>query len=189
MVKYKIIDNFLPMEEFQILKDAFYNSDTCPWYFCEKENSLTNYDGPELDAQKFIHGVYHASVRQAKPGWSHSGPTYVAPIIRELNVLLLYRIKMNLMPIDGEVRTCRFHVDNIPFVDAGIKYSQGILYLNTCNGFTILEDGTKIETIENRMLIIPGNCKHAGTTSSDDRRVLVNINFVNSETNSLYEQE
>ena len=40
--------------------------------------------------------------------------------------------------------------------------------INTNNGFTILEDGEKIETKENRMLLFDASKKHKSTTCTDN---------------------
>jgi len=53
-----------------------------------------------------------------------------------------------------------------------------LLSINTCNGFTVLEDGTKIESKRNRLLLIDGSTKHASTTCTDAQiRVNVGVNF------------
>lgn len=187
-IKHKVIDNFLPYEEFMVLKNVFFHSSECPWYFFEDDVYQPNYLGDEKESPKFVHLIFTSDWR-AEVGWLNSGPNYVYPLIRELNIISLLKIKINLIPTTKEVSTNMFHIDRPSYVDIGINYSIGIYYLNTNNGFTILEDGTKIESVENRMLIIPGNCRHTGTTSTDERRVIVNMNFINAETKSLYEQE
>ena len=54
-----------------------------------------------------------------------------------------------------------------------------IFYINTNNGYTYFEDGQKIESIENRMVMFPSNIPHAGATCTDeDRRVVLNLNYL-----------
>ena len=50
--------------------------------------------------------------------------------------------------------------------------------MNTNNGYTIFEDGTKVESVANRLLTFHGNTKHAASSCSDQhRRVVLNINY------------
>ena len=40
------------------------------------------------------------------------------------------------------------------------------------------EDGTKVESIANRMVTFPSNMKHKGTSCTDERtRVVINFNY------------
>ena len=53
-----------------------------------------------------------------------------------------------------------------------------LLFLNTNDGYTKFEDGTKVESIANRMVIFPTNIKHTGTTCTDQQsRIVLNINW------------
>ena len=66
-----------------------------------------------------------------------------------------------------------FHVD---FSYVGSK--TAIYYVNSNNGYTEFEDGTKIESIKNRIVIFPSNLKHTGTTCTDRKiRTIVNFNY------------
>ena len=62
----------------------------------------------------------------------------------------------------------------MPFPHKGFLF-----YVNTNNGFTILEDGTKVESIANRALFFDSSKSHKSTTCTDeDIRVNININYV-----------
>ena len=60
-----------------------------------------------------------------------------------------------------------------------LKYwSTSIFYVNTNNGYTKFEDGTKVESVANRLLTFPANMKHTGTSCTDEKtRVVINCNF------------
>ena len=54
-----------------------------------------------------------------------------------------------------------------------------ILYLNTNNGYTRFEDGTKVESVANRMVTFPNQMMHTGTTTTDSEyRLVLNLNYV-----------
>ena len=91
---------------------------------------------------------------------------------------MILRIKANLQPKTPKIEFTPWHHD----IDIGNKLKEDvstcILYMNTNNGYTELEDGTKIESIENRFAIFSNTLKHRGTTCTDDKkRVVINFNF------------
>ena len=50
--------------------------------------------------------------------------------------------------------------------------------MNTNNGYTKFEDGTKIESVANRMVSFPTNTQHKGTSCTDQKtRVVINFNY------------
>ena len=61
-------------------------------------------------------------------------------------------------------------------IDYKFSHTAGILSINTCDGYTKLEDSTKIDSIANRMLIFDASNPHAPSTTTD-QPVRVNINF------------
>jgi len=53
-----------------------------------------------------------------------------------------------------------------------------IFYLNNNDGLTILEDGTEIQNLENRLLLFDSSKDHNGTTCTNaDRRLLINFSY------------
>ena len=60
-----------------------------------------------------------------------------------------------------------------------IKGTTGILYINTCNGYTKFENGKKVKSVENTYVEFDSTLKHTGTTCTDtDRRLVLNINYI-----------
>ena len=58
------------------------------------------------------------------------------------------------------------------------QLTTSIFYVNTNNGYTKFEDGTKVESVANRMVIFPSNMKHIGTSCTDEKtRVVINFNY------------
>ena len=52
--------------------------------------------------------------------------------------------------------------------------------MNTNNGYTLLETGDKIKSVENRLVLFPCNILHTGITQTDTKvRVLLTFNFFN----------
>tara|TARA_B100000131_G_scaffold14341_1_gene14671 strand:- start:565 stop:1089 length:525 start_codon:yes stop_codon:yes gene_type:complete len=98
---------------------------------------------------------------------------YLNPIIKYINFISWQRIKANFLPSTSSIIKHGFHHDHD---SENVKTS--IFYLNTNNGYTEFEDGTKIESIENRLVTFPSILKHTGTTCTDSSfRVVINFNY------------
>ena len=56
--------------------------------------------------------------------------------------------------------------------------TTAIYYVNTCDGFTEFEDGTKTEAVANRLVKFPSNLKHRGVSQTDTRfKCVINFNY------------
>jgi hypothetical protein len=160
---HKIIDNALSQEEFENIKNFMLNSGF-PWNLTpvvtnEKENL------PVTASYYFTHEFWS--------GFHTEPQTQIfAPILNLLECKAMMRIKGNLYPSTETI----IHHDN--HTDYDFSHRGAIFYLNTNNGLTILEDGTEVKSIENRLLIFDASKPHHSTTCSDDKcRVNVNFNF------------
>jgi len=64
-------------------------------------------------------------------------------------------------------------------VDYDFPSHAAIYSLNTCNGFTRLQDGTKVDSIANRLLIFDGSEVHNSSTTTDQKgRYNINFNYL-----------
>ena len=99
-------------------------------------------------------------------------PVYdsIVPVLDELEVKALMRIKCNLYPNQGEVH------EHEPHVDFEFPHKAAILYINTCDGYTKLADDTKIDSVANRILLFDASIPHVSTTTSN-QTARFNINF------------
>ena len=62
--------------------------------------------------------------------------------------------------------------------DLSFPHKGAIFYVNTNDGFTVLEDGTEIKSIENRVLLFDPSTKHHSTTCTDKKvRITINFNY------------
>ena len=157
--KYKIIDNVLTEEEFQKI-ETFLTGANIAWYFQKdiaKKNETT-------DDFYFTHMFYKDyETRSDKI-------SLLQPILNILNPKALIRIKGNLYPNLGKMIVNGIHTD-YPF-----KHNGALFYINTNNGHTILEDGTKIQSKKNRLLLFDSSKKHRSTHCTD-QMMRININF------------
>ena len=85
----------------------------------------------------------------------------------------LIRVKGNVYPWTETVKEHGFHTD-YTFENRG-----AILCLNTCNGYTLFEDGTKVDSVANRLYLFDPQQKHCSSTTSNAMgRYNININFL-----------
>ena len=58
------------------------------------------------------------------------------------------------------------------------QWTTAIFYINTNNGYTEFEDGTRVESVANRIVNFPANLKHRGTRCTDQKiRIVINFNY------------
>ena len=92
----------------------------------------------------------------------------------------LLRIKANLLPRCEKTKRHSFHKDLYPHFDIPNRLTA-IYYVNTNNGWTEFENGDKVPSVENRILIFDSSLPHTGTRATNaSSRVVINFNYVSS---------
>ncbi|MEK9768157.1 MAG: hypothetical protein VW683_04460 [Betaproteobacteria bacterium] len=106
-----------------------------------------------------------------------------------VGILFLERAKANLTFWTDRIVEHGLHVD---LGDLGFERGEVIkcnlshvpiktacFYLNTCDGYTVFENGEKIQSVENRYVEFDRTLKHSGTTTTDAAfRSVINLNYV-----------
>jgi hypothetical protein len=170
-MNYKIIDNVLPEELYTATKNNFLEYSKFPWFYNNfKVSSTESFD---LNNYQFTHMFYNDySIRSELF-------QIVEPIVKYLNPESLIRIKANLIPKTEFLHVFEYHTDTLSKSN-GRK--TAIYYVNSNNGVTILEDGTEIESIGNRLVIFDQKISHTGTTCTNEKvRCLINFNYIEYE--------
>jgi len=158
----KIIDNALKKEDFEQIRKLLTSWDF-PWYYQYLING--NHTKEDLDCY-FTHAVYET-------GRNYSTfYDYFRPLINFLKVKALILIKCNIYPRTGNIEV------HEPHSDYNYKHKGAILYINTNNGYTLLHNGTKVESIENRLLLFDSQKPHSSTSTTDAKaRININVNY------------
>ena len=165
-----IIDDFLEQKDFDELH-VFMMSDNFDWYY----NATIDFQEDLNDANKFqfVHMFYYAHAPHSR------FIEQLDPILNILQPIAIFRIKANLLTRTPNIIENEFHIDNSDLSEEKLKHwTTSIFYVNTNNGHTIFEDGTKVESVANRMITFPTNMKHTGTSCTDEKtRVVINFNY------------
>ena len=168
-MKYEVIDNFLDEEYFDSLVTFITDKEKTgnfimPWFF--QTNVTSN-----VAEDNFFY-MTHVFYADNLPT-SHSFDQLI-PLIDKVEAGCLLRVKANLYPNTETLHEHPMHTD-YPF-----SHSGGLLSLNTCDGYTKLKDGTKIDSVANRILLFDAGEEHCSTTTTNvPARINLNINFIN----------
>lgn len=165
-----ILDDYLGAETFETLRQALLAPDL-PW---GTTRVLTGKLGAHLapaDNLQEVHGFYlRKGVLQHE---SHFFPV-LRPLLRKLAPTELYRIKLNRTPRNSRHVEYGLHVD-IRQPDS----TTAIYYLNTNDGYTVFEDGRKVASVANRIVLFDTSLRHTGASCTDaDYRMVLNINML-----------
>tara|TARA_R110000765_G_scaffold196901_2_gene302662 strand:- start:1120 stop:1632 length:513 start_codon:yes stop_codon:yes gene_type:complete len=168
----KVIDNCLPKDNFNTLQ-TFLMGDLINWNY---KNTIDYDNKSGKDIFQFIHMFYINTITESASPYFET----LNPIIGILKPSLLARIKANLLTKTPSIIENEFHVDiNLESQENLKLFTTSIFYVNTNNGYTEFEDGTKIESVENRLVTFPTNMKHRGTSCTDkNTRVVINFNYI-----------
>jgi hypothetical protein len=166
----EIIDGIIDDKDFLEIKEVLMSRDF-PWY------TSTVIDNPkeELRNIQLVHEFY----KYMKP-LSKAFDTF-GPILEKIDPVALLRIKANLLVGTDRIVEHGMHTDVNEYVP-GMR--TGILYMNTCNGYTRFddEDNTCVQSVANRFVHFPAYIKHTGTTTTDSKvRVVVNFNYIHTD--------
>ena len=165
----KIEDDFLEQREFDELQKLFIGGNYengLPWLY----QPAIDYPD-DLNKFQFIHVFYKNNKRMRFF-------EALNPIFQIINPISLWRIKANLLTRTPEIVENAFHTDFTQSEEKLKQFTTSIFYINTNNGYTKFEDGTKIESIANRMVFFSSNMKHTGTSCTDEKiRVVINFNY------------
>ena len=157
----KIIDNFLPQDYLVHLQRMMLDHNF-PWLY----NAEVANRGEVNDHFYFTHNLFD----NYKP--TSSIFEEFIPFFKQLEMNALIRARGLLYTNQGRQIAHEKHTDyNFP-------HKTVVFYMNTNNGYTEFEDGTKVESVENRIVFFDGSIPHNSSTCTDQKiRVVVSLNY------------
>ena len=174
-----IYDNFLKKEHFESIQNELITK-AFPFY----PNKGISYTGDGLF--QLVHVFYDDGLPESN--WF----SFIKDVLVEYqntlpeNVSVLpLKIKANLGTRTKEHEESEYHTDQGGHKNL-IKpeYKTGILYLNTCNGYTEFKgDKQKYSSQANRFVVFDGNSHHRSVSQTDTAfRYVINFNWIEKET-------
>ena len=159
----KIIDNFLPENDFKEIQDLVLGRDF-PWF---RQSSIATPEDNELCY--FTHIAYNNESGGVN---SQYWRFFYDKFFKHIKHKTIIRFKVNYYQ-----RTKKIIV-NDPHTDYYEKHKGVILYLNNCDGYTLLNNKKKVDSIENRLLMFDPSKNHSSTTTTNAQgRFNINVNY------------
>ena len=161
-IKYIVKDNFLNQADYEKLRNIMLG-DYFPWYLQQEVLYFTK------DKSQFFWS--HVFFKHNE-GIISSCYKILDPLLKKLKFKALIRIKANLYSRQDKI------IEHDNHSDFSFPHKGALFSLNTCNGFTILKDNTKIPSVGNRVLLFDPSIPHRSSTCTDAKvRCNININY------------
>jgi len=175
MSNIEVIDSFLEKEEFEIIK-KFLMSPRSQWRFIDfivsKDEDKDKKDGYFVHSFRDLHPITLKDRFPISPNY-HVLDGLMKRISDKVDFKHILRIRSSLFPRRNAQEPDAFHVDY------NFQHKVCIFYVNTNNGYTLFENGEKIYSVENRLLIFDGLKKHSTVVQTDtSARYIININLM-----------
>lgn len=176
----KIYDNFLGESEFNKIYSII-TGGSIPLY-CSRAIDEEYSNEYVLDSKwnfQLVHIFYnHRDQFNVNPNIN-----LLAFLLEKLRVEVLLRAKLNINPCTEKIITHGYHRDltHVPKRLENIAMTA-VYYINDNDGYTVFADGTRVESVANRIVIFPSNISHSGTTCTNQSfRAVINLNFIQSD--------
>jgi len=160
-----IQDDFLPQQDSDSLIEWF--RDKCRWEYYNGVVGDQYNEHP--DDFQFVYSIYRRN-----EGFIAEYPSECDKLFDIISPFMWLRIKANFRLKTDEVRMSVLHNDyDVP------GFYTSIYYVNSNDGGTTFENGSRVESKQNRLITFPCQLKHAGSTSSDTKeRFVINLNYM-----------
>ena len=180
----EIIDDFLPKDEFDKMKEVILSA-SFPWYYTPSKvtnpegipNTDENWTKMKLLIDEYNWQFFHVFYINNVPNSNHL--EVINPLLEKINPFSWIKVRGTCnvkTPIN--ILGGGFHTDLPPRV-FDIPLRTGIFYFSTNNGGTLFEEGWQTRNIENRLVTFPVNLRHSALTCTDvPVRIQINLNFV-----------
>ena len=178
----KIVDNFLPQGSFDELQRMIVDNHSFPLYvetnvssdeISKNDTSAWSwYASHVLYGNDEVRSTWYSHIMKYFIDDSNLTPGGKFLSHNPLLIKAMMRVKVNFYPYCETFHKHPYHTDQ------DFSHQGAIFALNTCNGFTEFEDGTKIDSVENRLFLFDPSVKHRSTNTTDAMgRFNINFNF------------
>ena len=157
----KVIKNFLESKTHKTISDIVF-SNKFPLFF----NATT---GGRNDTSDYMFShVFYQHGEQNSVFFND----VVMPLLGKLSFSNFIRAKLNFYTKKPK------HIQTAYHVDFPNKHQVALYSINTNNGYTLFENGDRIKSVANQLVLFDGRLKHCSVNQTDQNvRVNININL------------
>lgn len=153
-LNYQVIDNFLDIEDFEKIKNIILD-----------KNFLWQVNAD--DTTVFLELFHYINNQPTSEFYNE-----LVPIMKKIDVLGLVQIKSNLYIGNSYIQSFKKEKEY------NFSLGTAIYYLNSNDGYTLLENGEKIESKENRIVLFESSSYYYETNCRDNTcRVNITFNY------------
>jgi len=162
----QVIDDFLDKKDFLFVHNLIMN-EPFPWFYMDSYKETGLEKDKTNNFSYYLHMLYDDNVPT-----SQYFEQIVPLIFNKIEFKSLIRVKVNSYLRENLLYEHDLHTD-YNYSNKGAVFS-----INTCNGYTKFEDGTKVDSVANRLVLFDASKPHCSTnTTNQPRRVNININY------------
>ena len=174
MTDIQVYDNFLSADVFDQIKNS---CDSIDWKY---DDCVANrFDKTFAEEDRYNWQMVHIFYNH--PFEISQSFSIINPLVQRINPIVMYRAKLNLNPSTEKIIEHGYHQDYQP-EEHGKIFTSAVYYLNNNNGYTRFQDGTKVESVENRLVTFPTTMFHTGSSCTDSKnRLVLNLVYVQGD--------
>ena len=169
----KIIDNFLTDNDFNLLVSNTVGRNDGQQVQFRVESNVENFGAIEENWSWYMINMLYSTDTPQNEICGKIYEMFVPKFKKLANFKTMIRIKINAYPYTNVVKEHKEHID------FNYEHIGAVFSLNTCDGYTKFSDGTKVESVANRIVFFDASKYHQSTTTSNAKlRYNINFNFL-----------
>tara|TARA_B100000700_G_scaffold328448_1_gene446353 strand:+ start:6699 stop:7193 length:495 start_codon:yes stop_codon:yes gene_type:complete len=160
----QVIDDFLDEEYFNELRDLVMGSGFM-WMY---QDAVGTHADDRVGEFYFVHSLYNGTQCEKESPMFNK----IVPLLNALDMKSLVRARFLMYVNQGKQVVHESHQDTL------FPHNAALLYLNTNDGYTGFDDGTKVQSVANRLVVFDGTQWHHSTTCTDEKtRCVIAVNY------------
>ena len=169
----KIIDNFLTDNDFNLLVSNTVGRNDGHQVQFRVVSNVENFGAIEENWSWYMINMLYLKDTPQNEICGKIYEMFVPKFKKLANFKTMIRIKINAYPYTNVVKEHKKHID------FNYEHIGAVFSLNTCDGYTKFSDGTKVESVANRIVFFDASKYHQSTTTSNAKlRYNINFNFL-----------
>lgn len=169
---YKIIDNFLEQETFKEIKHKITEDDYTCWYYNLDVHDLNFKDKEQVDHEDQLWNSFFCHPVYIQGPFSKHLEIIVETFSQKFDINMWATIRAYRYPHTEKIKEYHLRKDH-PFL-----HKSAILFFETCDAYLKMDDGTKIDNIENRIVLLEDEYYSPTTVTNIKSNTHLNLNWL-----------